>query len=273
LIHPVAGRCKHCKEDLSQFRSSRAAAAAPLPALRGNGHPNGAKAASAVPAGVPVAIAAAESQPILPPRPTGRSVAAQAPSMWRSWPVLVIILAILAIGAAVTLMVWPTGQSDSGKRALQPPPAPEHMETNPLPPSQPQGGGGADPWSPPHSQVDPRPTPDPVPNPPDEPDDPDRDPFGGGGVVGGTLGGASFLYTELDHACRKLKTCPDVDQSMLSMTCDLVSSMPKRPVPSCAAAQRCLDAIDHMSCSQTGFANPTSVITMFQDCTTATTRC
>ena len=215
-------------------------------------------------------------------------MAAQAPSPWRSWPVAVIALSVVAIGGALLLMFWPgcnAPPNDPGKHALQPPPAPEHMETDKLPTApQPQGGRSSDPWSPPHSQADPRPTPDPLPADPADPadpDDPTSDPFGGiagggsGGSFGGTFGGggASFLYTALDHACRRLKTCPDVDQSMLSMTCDVMSSMPKQPVPGCAAAQRCLDAIDHMACSQTGFANPTSVITMFQDCTTATTRC
>src|SRR5262245_25230008 len=33
LIHPIAGRCKHCKGDLRALRSSRPAAAATLPAL------------------------------------------------------------------------------------------------------------------------------------------------------------------------------------------------------------------------------------------------
>jgi hypothetical protein len=198
--------------------------------------------------------------------------------MLRSWPVLVIILALLAIGTAVVLMMWPPNNIDEGKHALQPPPAPERMETNPLPP---QGGGtSGDPWSAPHSQADPRPTPRPTPDPipidpPTKPDDDDV--FGGispnGGVFGGNLAGASFMYTELEHACRKLKTCPDVDQTTLSTVCDMVSSMPKQSAPSCDAGKRCLEAIDNMSCSQTGFANPTSVIMMFQDCATASTRC
>ncbi|MDB4958894.1 MAG: hypothetical protein JWO36_6463 [Myxococcales bacterium] len=244
---------------------------------------------------MPVAIERAESHPILPPRPTGRAVPAQESSIWRSWPVVVIIIAVLAIAAAITLMVWPTGQADAGKHALQPPPAPEHMETDPLPPPPQHNGGAGDPWNAPHTQADPRPAPNPVnpPEPPDPSDDPDLDPFSGGGVVGGAGGGGvvggvggggvvggggggmtgGFAFTAIDHACRKLKSCPDVDQTMLAMTCDLVGSMPKRPTPSCIAARRCLEAIDHMSCSKTGFASPMLVISLFQDCTTATTSC
>jgi len=75
LIHPVAGRCKHCKEDLSQFRAGRPQAAAVLPAL--NGRPTPVPVAVQVPAGngtsvhaVPAAAVAPE-QGVLPQRVTG----------------------------------------------------------------------------------------------------------------------------------------------------------------------------------------------------------
>src|SRR5205814_5764562 len=92
LIHPVAGRCKHCKEDLSTFRAGRPQAAATLPALNGhtitapatlhapppvvaaqtNGYMptsgNGTNGQSTITA-APIAIQARDgSQPILPPR-------------------------------------------------------------------------------------------------------------------------------------------------------------------------------------------------------------
>jgi hypothetical protein len=289
LIHPVAGRCKHCKQDLSTFRSGRAAAATPLPALagHGNGVSNGHAAVAAAPVAVPVAVE--PSQPILPPRPTGRSIAAQPQGgLARHWPMIVIILALVAIATAVTIMMWPTSRNE-GKHALQPPPAPERMETNPLPPpsgstqgtTPPQPG---DPWGP-HSQTDPRPAPrqmpDPVPNP--DPDD-DVDVLGGivGGTAGGTLGGGGFspfgtsglgatdfLTTAMGHACDRLLTCPDAD-TLLVQTCGVVSHIPKHPLPSCPEAQRCIDKLDKMSCSQNGgFASPMSVVAMIGDCTAA----
>src|SRR5580704_1213152 len=110
LIHPVAGRCKHCKEDLSATRVGRPAAQAPLPPLL---HQNAPVASPIVAATyispVPIAMPAREgSAPILPPRPTGRSVAVARPgSPLRSWPVVVIGLAAVAIVAAVAIMVWP----------------------------------------------------------------------------------------------------------------------------------------------------------------------
>jgi hypothetical protein len=255
LIHPVAGRCKHCKQDLTAHRAGRPAAAAPLPRLQG-----------APPVAVPVQEA---SQPILPPRPTGSGVAVQPRehSVWRSWPMLVIVVATLAILGAVVVMVWPHHET-AASHTLAPPPAPERMDTDPLP-AQP------DPWQQPHSQVTPRSTPDPLPPQPAQP--PDDDQFGFGGITGGNLGlGAAspdFMLAALGHACKKLKTCPNADDT-LDVLCDTYMAFPQTTAaPSCAEAQRCLDAIDNMSCSQSGYGSPLSVVNMFQDCTKAITSC
>src|SRR5258706_3388072 len=96
-IHPIAGRCKHCKEDLSAMRSGRPAAAAPLPALNtlntpaygapaqvastfappNNGHTNGhIVASSPLPIMIQQARAECAAQPIPLQRPTGRAFAA-----------------------------------------------------------------------------------------------------------------------------------------------------------------------------------------------------
>lgn len=282
LIHPVAGRCKHCKEDLTSFRAGRPQAAAALPAL--NGRPPAAQNGThgtnghVVAAAVPVVVAHhQDSQPILPPRTTARSVPVARPhSMWRSWPMVVIILAGIAIVTATVIMLMPpdTKKAD-GKMSA--PPAPERMQTNPLPDKSSQ----ADPWGGAQGGTVPR-TPDPTPAPPD----PDDDLWGGGGGGGGgnlfggggggTLGsnGSTFMITALDRACAKLKSCPDLDQSTLSSVCDAVAMMPKPPaVTGCAAAQRCLDAIDRMSCTQATQASPGSVFTMFNDCRRAATQC
>src|SRR6188768_1590135 len=82
LIHPVAGRCKHCKEDLTQFRANRPPAAAALPPLSGARTNGGAQTAApaygpgtnghaAASIASPTAVVHEGSQPILPPRPTG----------------------------------------------------------------------------------------------------------------------------------------------------------------------------------------------------------
>lgn len=286
LIHPVAGRCKHCKEDLSSYRAGRPQAAAALPALLHGKPQNGSNghAAATANAFVPTFVPAQDSQPILPPRTTARSVQAQRPhSMWRSWPMLVICVAVIAIVAATVIMVMPP---DSKKKdgKMSAPPAPERMETNPLP----EKSGQIDPWGGQPGTVPQMPQPvQPVPAPPDPDDDDLWGGLGGGaggagGLGGGSLGGgggglgggASFMITALDHACTKLKSCPDVDQSSLSSVCEAVSMMPKPPGPtSCVAARKCLDAIDRLDCSDAQSASPHSVFTMFNDCTLAATQC
>src|SRR4051794_5651684 len=175
LIHPVAGRCKHCKEDLSAFRAGRPQAAAPLPTL-GAGVPALGATTTSLPGGTtihtpPAAVAAVTvregSQPILPQRPTGRSMAAQKAggSMWKSWPMVVIGVAVLAIVTAVVIMVLPQDAKASHKKIGAPPPAPERMDLDPMPKSgqltPPTGPNGGDPWAspdypaPPPQQVQP----------------------------------------------------------------------------------------------------------------------
>ena len=197
LIHPVAGRCKHCKSDLRQLRGSRPAALAPLPPLApvprsaasavgsagastaaapspppspfaapaANGHRNGAtngharargyepspSQEPAIPVVSPPSYERTGPQAILPPRVTARHATGtvdEPRSALRHWPIVVIVLAVLAIVAAVVLMVWPPS-NDSGKKAnpaLQGP-APEHMDTSPLP-SEPSTAGGRAPQAP-----------------------------------------------------------------------------------------------------------------------------
>jgi len=282
LIHPVAGRCKHCKQDLSALRSGRPAAATPLPPLQ--------QVPASAPIAVPVAREDTPSQPILPPRPTARSVAAQQPTgtrvRWSSWPMIVIILAVAAIIGAVAIMVWPEHRGP-GEHTLKAPPAPERMDTDPLPPPGAGNPNGADPWSngangnannAPHSQVVPRSTPDPLP--PQPPQQPDDDQFGfgnlmpgNGAVIGGGGGSPDFMFAAMGHACNKLKTCPNADDTLKSI-CDVYSQFPpSAPPANCAPAQRCLEAIDNMSCSQSGYGSPLSVVNMFQDCTKAITSC
>jgi len=290
LVHPVAGRCKHCKQDLAALRTGRAAAATPLPPLIHNNGTSG-PVANAMPQMItaiapnPIAIPQAAYNPgpsgtVLPPRMTGRSAAVRpAKSSWKSWPMLVIVLASVAIVVAVVMMVWPPGQTDQGRKMLSQPPAPERMETDPLPPPGAGNTNGADPWGghsqadPPKAPVTPRATPDPLPPKPQAPDP--QDPFGSSDPFAGltSVSGGAVFQAVLVHACTKLKSCPNPDDTVTTM-CDAFAMFPKAPPPKCDAATRCFDAIDKMDCAtDLGNMSPGDVVMKMQDCMTAATSC
>ncbi|MEO8706034.1 MAG: peptidylprolyl isomerase [Kofleriaceae bacterium] len=75
-VHPIAGRCKHCKGDLGALRDHRPAAVAELPSLAS-----------------PVATA----EPPLPPRPAGFATA--------RWTMVVIAMAVIATTVAMAMVV------------------------------------------------------------------------------------------------------------------------------------------------------------------------
>jgi hypothetical protein len=128
-IHPVAGKCKHCKADLGALRAGKPQAAAALPKLAASPEPvhppvvphdvwarptnvpvphavhvpyAGPPPMSAIdPASVQFSAAGTsrvghDSEPIqiLPPRPTGRMFVV-APAA--KWPIVVISISVLAI--------------------------------------------------------------------------------------------------------------------------------------------------------------------------------
>ncbi|MFT3692261.1 MAG: hypothetical protein QM831_03915 [Kofleriaceae bacterium] len=299
LVHPVAGKCKHCKEDLAAKRTGRAQAAAALPPLNGvgggtmpmpmvGGMPQSLHTIAPNPIAVPPqgraeqAYQAQSGYSVLPPRQTGRSMPAQSShSSWRSWPMLVIVLASIAIVVAVYMMVTPD-HPDQGKHVVTPP-APEKMETDPLPPPGAGNSNGADPWGG-HSQADPpkapsqpitpRDTPDTVPNtpPPRNQAQPD-DPFGGMGGFGGiTQGTGDVMMAAMSHACKRLKSCPNADDTMTDV-CEAVAMFPQNPPPNCDAAKKCFDAIDKMDCTDDLNSNPLGMVNTVQDCMKAATAC
>lgn len=297
LIHPIAGRCKHCKGDISATRTTRPAAAAALPSLQASGpaqpYAGRANAAYAAAAGkvphahhpanahmaVPIAMKTAmldESQPILPPRPTGTMSSAPArPANWKSWPVVVIGLAVLAIIVAVILMVWPANQTTrADAKTLAPPPAPERMDTNPSPSTGNGPSSSTDPWRTPSPAA-----PDPAPAQPSQPSVPDidqidppnlSDPFRGGGQ-NDQLG---LMNQILKHSCDRLSACPSGVDSTVKMMCDATQlALPKATAPTCQAAQRCLAKIDQLPCDDIDPADGLGMIQGFQDCVEAMTRC
>jgi hypothetical protein len=318
FVHPIAGRCKHCKADLAAHRAARPAAAAALPALRAvHEAPQPAPAPPSPYAPVPAAaetqvvrppvvavpMPAEESRPILPQRPTGRMEAAtQKRSLLRNWPVIVIVLASLAIATAVVLMVYPpAGTAKADSRRLAPPPAPERMDTNPLPP--PSGNGnvvppkssGVDPWSKRNPQgaqpAQPPPGYDDDDDTQIDPDDLAADPFnpnGGGGAGGmfdpfsglggnpfGNLGALGmqdqFMFTLVGHVCTRAKTCGNSQLTQMCSTLDQLLAGGK--APSCASGQRCLAKIDSLDCDLLSGSNLLGAATLAQDCMEAIQSC
>jgi hypothetical protein len=174
LIHPVAGRCKHCKTDLSAAHATRLARhAAPqvaaLPAL------GGAAAAAAAPAPGPAAPSspwappqagaapADATRPLAPfsevpvpvsgrvgetPRPlpggSGTASTEEAPGVSR-WVWWVVGISAVVIIVMIVVLVWPQGKKSTAPRVGA---AGDSMSTSPLPDRS--GGGGAttpDPWA------------------------------------------------------------------------------------------------------------------------------
>jgi hypothetical protein len=306
LVHPLAGRCKHCKGELNAVRGGTPAAAAALPPIQ---HKQVAPPVAAPPPAAPPAPAGYDpyarpqsngqayaptpsayaphpagpvhapppAQSVLPPRPTGRMYVARRPQgWWKSWPVVVIILAALAIVAAVILMVWPPGGKKDEGRTAPATPAPDRMDTNPLPPRR--------------SSKDPAPsTKPPAAKPPgkiDIPDDPDpwNGPPGGGasggGPSGGSLGAApptappdptrkltTMMDAVLFHVCDRVKTCGTANAQAFDVMCSTAKKTAP-PMPSCAAASRCIEKIAKMACD-TDPADWISSATDMSDCMNA----
>ena len=234
---------------------------------------------------------------MLPPRPTGLSYPTEPrASGWRSWPVLVIILATGAIVAAVVLMVWPAhgGRGDlDGKHPMSIPPAPERMQTVPDVKSQPPADPQTVPKpSQPGATRDPGADPaDPAPADPnagasaaddDEPDvDGQSDPLASPQPRAPSVPpnrrhlafnntGATMLFAIAEHMCRKLDQC-GTDDPIGRRACDKLSPRAV-PLPTgCPAADRCLLHIDTLSCGSmdVGLSQLTRLLNQVRDCTDA----
>ena len=270
LVHPVAGRCKHCKQDLTALRAGRPQASAALPSLLG-GTSGTARAAPPRPVASPLG----ERAPLLPPRPTGTSIAATTPSAWRHWPIVVMAVAVLAILLAVVALVWPDHAPAHAAVKQPPPPAPEHMNTDPLPPprTDPWDPGPATPPSPPHARALPVP-PRPSPADPDPPDDPGSLSQLGPLAMPST---GSFMIAMASHLCARFHQC-GTHNDFIDMYCTGVQTLQQgmpAPAVTCAEGQRCLDAIERLSCTAqaSDAAALSRVLVQFPDCIDAMTRC
>lgn len=145
LLHPIAGRCKHCKQDIHH----RGRPAFPFPVTPRGALPQLASAAGQP--GVAAVSLGASGFPIDDARGPGRS--------WlRNWPLIVILLAVIGMIVALLLLVLP--QRDSSIRRGGTPLHNDPMDTNPQPGSG--RSGAVDPWQSDPSSRAPRPSaPDP----------------------------------------------------------------------------------------------------------------
>ena len=241
-IHPIAGRCKHCKTDLVIVRGGATAAIgsviqlgalAAAPSGPQPGLPSGPSAvAAALAAGAPVAQVPAIGLPAAAapdaPMVTITAAAPRAPrrSGWRKrWPLLVAAIAGLAIIASVAVLVFGDDDGKHPKRRRALGPAPDRMQTDQLPddprrdprdPDQQQAvpyilvfdiapGGGAVPDP---DSVDPddpiAPTLPRVPSPQQPPQLP---PPSGGAATGPITTEGEFVERLLTASCERLATC------------------------------------------------------------------
>jgi hypothetical protein len=227
-----------------------------------------------------VASAREAAQPVLPPRPS--YPASPRPSALRSWPLVVIMLAVFAIVAAVVLMALPVSHnrtSGDRKSALQPPPAPERMPTDPdvnqvrprprvAPPIAPAQPAPA-PSDPPVRVPDPDSVDpdlddgshDPMPNPlsPNGPSAQRADPD--------PPLGRPMVIPMVTHLCRKLVQC-GTTTAYTQAICDTMTDA--TPPAHCPAAVRCLAHIDALACSPPIRIQELGLLLQkFQDCTVA----
>src|SRR5262249_40409031 len=167
---------------------------------------------------------------------------------------VVIILAMIAIVTAVVIMVWPTnnrGGDVDRKGTLEPPPAPERMDTKPTPPPGQQKAPAADdPWGP-SGQIAPPPQVDPL------------DPTSPGGNSDGM---AKVRARPLGDG---MGQCANVGS--LQSLCN--AALQNATAPSCPAARRCLEHVDTISCSTSTDDDATAVMvslmTKVPDCVDA----
>jgi hypothetical protein len=250
LVHPIAGRCKHCKQDVSEARSRMRAGGGALPLLAGAPVAAGVGFASPPPYGYPVVG-----------EPRRRSLLG-------SWPLFIILLAVAAMIVALVLLILP--QHGGSRRGAVTPPSNDHMDTESLP------GSKNDPWtSPPRgaprgAAPDPFPTqPDPAAPAPAAPDPTTDDPPPDDGL--GTLGGNPFddgsattpdvspvpnvltpdrvMYTIVTHLCSHIATCGGTAAAR-TLCARTAASLP--PVPmrcyKLSKAVECVRAIDEIPC-------------------------
>jgi hypothetical protein len=262
-VHPIAGKCKHCKTDLVKLRARQAPAsqavltAAFAPRVDATPPPF-AQAPPAAPAAAPGAAAASEAPgPTLyelPPLPGMAATRSR-------WPLVVAAIAGVAIVVCVILLLTDNESSAAGGIKKKAAPAPDRMDTMPAPPAprvdpdltpSTPPGHGTDPWGPQGTAPDPTPPPstDPFGLPPSTPP-----PSSHGN--GAAPPPDQFFSKAFEVGCARLAQCPGMES--IEQFCSLASVLPmgdeyaeKIRTGQCTydehAAQRCLAGLSTMQC-------------------------
>ena len=279
-IHPIAGRCKHCKTDLVIVRGGATAAIgsviqlgalAATPTGPQPGLPSGPSAvAAALAAGAPTTqglpVTAAPDAPVVVVAAAPR--AARRGGWSKRWPLLVAAIAAIAIIASIAVLMF-GGEDEKGpkrRRALGP--APDRMQTDQLPddprrdprdPDQlqpvpqapppdvaPGGAGSADPDDPIAPQLPPsRPQLPPPQLPP---------PSSGGTATGPITTESEFVDRMLAVGCERLTTCWGAPQAVdicTQLRTGLGSAIGQAsgcPGFDAAAAQQCVSKLAVLPC-------------------------
>ncbi len=294
-VHPIAGRCKHCKANLVVARGGNTGAGEAPIAIPGNGGspltavplPGARRGAdvSAVPAPVrpalPIGVPPPAAAPIgLSPQPVAHATTSSR-RWYQRWPLLVAVVAAIAIVASLVMLLLDDGKPSKVRRAIGP--APDRMDTGggeppsglpaprttpppPMPTPMPPAPGGS-------AQIDPADPVDPVDpfdpqSPPGggpDPSSPPRNPAG----VPQVRDAAEFLSAGIDVGCERLATCGGLGAATKQM-CDQVRDMRDQigaaATASCtrfdaSAAQACLEAIARFPCPDAAGGLDTSTIT------------
>jgi hypothetical protein len=304
-IHPVAGRCKHCKTDLVKLReqqglrapkvdlaavgSSPVAAPAPAFAPGITRSPDGSRNSPAAPSNganghAPVPETFAPPPDIAPPpafiasypdAPTHVS-----PVRAPRWPLVVVLLAGIAIivCAYILLFAGDDAKPAEAKKSSGMMPAPDRMETMPAPPPV-QIPDTADPWTQPPPSAPPGPPPaaplpdlnDPFGTPPPNPNPP---------PAGTAPAADEFMAGVFDTMCQKAAQC-GLPQAGVD-ACNLLSGSgiadeyrQQVRAGQCtydeAKAARCLDGIRTVQCNGSGMDLDAALQTFLgiSDCTSA----
>jgi hypothetical protein len=233
-LHPIAGRCKHCRTDLVAMRDAwrqRARRVAPVgwPGVDGS-----APAVAASPAAIPAAPSPLGAIHSAPPHHAERGFIA------RRWPLLVTLVALTAIAVSLGVLVG-DDRPAAAATPLRGPGAAPGLLPDPMP-----------------SQVMPAPSPRPAPGP--GPSAPRGASPSGPDATSPQAFAAALTAT----VCRKLGECGVVDASV-QMMCELVATQLGDADPDAAtggqcrfdraAADACLGAVGQLDCSAGGGAD------------------
>ncbi len=246
-IHPIAGRCKHCKTDLVKLaehtsradRASRMAAPAAMP----EGHVTVPQAAPTAPTQV-AGSAPAPAPTSIPPAPTLATAPAPGSAWARRWPYAVGGIALIAIGISVGILVKQPADDGAPNRTesgRSPHMIPDHMQQ----PSPPIGQAPSFPG--PHGSLPPG-----MPGMPGAPSSPPSS-------TGAAPSAGTFTVALTNAVCAKLTDCGQMDDFSVLLCHELAAQLEDPDAEArvrrgecrydAAAAATCLDTIGNLDCS------------------------